>query len=221
MSFPKLSHQQYLPITSTHTPCSQWRALTQRTSSIDLPFYYGVLSTRVYCRPTCTARLARRANITAACALSAGYRPCKRCRPNDELFFGEGEEIAMKVIGIVGEGRGKIGLDKMAAEIGITKSYLCRVFKKTMGMTIGEYSKEFEKRGQADNGSLQYPVNLDLGGQPWTPDLAKNSSVPHTGEHKDVSTVIIDRSLALDLETEHDFDHWLGPRPCNYDNFRH
>ncbi|KAI5211071.1 hypothetical protein E4T38_01585 [Aureobasidium subglaciale] len=126
----------------------------------------------------------------------------------------------MKVIGIVGEGRGKIGLDKMAAEIGITKSYLCRVFKKTMGMTIGEYSKEFEKQGQADNGSLPHPMDLKPGEQPCVPDLVENSSVPHTGKQKDVSTAILDRSLALSLGTEHD-DHWLGPQPCNYDNFRH
>lgn len=50
------------------------------------PFIYGVVSTKIYCRPTCRARLARRANViffeTAAEAAAAGYRPCKRCRPD-------------------------------------------------------------------------------------------------------------------------------------------
>ncbi|KAI4749003.1 hypothetical protein E4T50_00721 [Aureobasidium sp. EXF-12298] len=130
---------------------SRWHALTTRTSCPTLPFYYGVLATQIYCRPTCTARLARRANVcyfaSAQAAESAGYRACKRCRPDDDLFFGEAEEVVMKAMAVIGKRQGeeKRGLVQMAAEVGVTKSYLCRVFKKTMGMTVGEYIREFEK----------------------------------------------------------------------------
>ncbi|KPI45105.1 uncharacterized protein AB675_2401 [Cyphellophora attinorum] len=61
------------------------------------PFIYGVISTKIYCRPTCPARLARRANVvffdTAIEAKNAGYRACKRCRPDviAETDAGDGE----------------------------------------------------------------------------------------------------------------------------------
>jgi methylphosphotriester-DNA--protein-cysteine methyltransferase len=53
----------------------------------------------------------------------------------------------MKAMAVIGKRQGeeKRGLVQMAAEVGVTKSYLCRVFKKTMGMTVGEYIREFEK----------------------------------------------------------------------------
>ena len=55
-------------------------------SGADGTFYYGVSTTGVYCRPSCASRLARRDHVsfheTCAAAERAGFRPCKRCRPN-------------------------------------------------------------------------------------------------------------------------------------------
>ncbi|KKY15717.1 putative dna repair and transcription factor ada [Diplodia seriata] len=70
------------------TPHARWRALATRDPHAHTSFVYAVRSTRIYCRPTCPARLARRANIdfydSAAAAVTAlpGYRACKRCRPD-------------------------------------------------------------------------------------------------------------------------------------------
>lgn len=47
-----------------------------------------------------------------------------------------------------GERDGKGGLEVIAQQTGVSRSYLCRVFKKTMGMTVGEYIREFEKEGE-------------------------------------------------------------------------
>jgi methylphosphotriester-DNA--protein-cysteine methyltransferase len=142
-----------LPIQPTTTSSQKWHALTTRTLPPTLlPFYYGVLATKIYCRPTCTARLARRANViyfsSPTAAVSSGYRACKRCRPDDQLFLGEAEEVVMKAMEVIGRSGGKQGLENIAVKTGVSKSYLCRVFKKTMGMTVGEYIREFEKEGQ-------------------------------------------------------------------------
>ncbi|KEQ75580.1 hypothetical protein M436DRAFT_23963, partial [Aureobasidium namibiae CBS 147.97] len=145
-----------LPLPSTNPPSQRWHSLTTRTSPPSLlPFYYGVLATRIYCRPTCSARLARRANVTyfptPSAAVAAGYRACKRCRPDDMLFIGEAEEVVMRAMGVIGRLQGKGergGLESIAKQSGVSKSYLCRVFKKTMGMTVGEYIREFEKVGE-------------------------------------------------------------------------
>jgi methylphosphotriester-DNA--protein-cysteine methyltransferase len=156
-----------LPIhPATTTQSQKWHALTTRTAHpCLLPFYYGVLATKIYCRPTCTARLARRANIVYfSCpsdAVSSGYRACKRCRPDDELFLGQAEEVVMKAMGVMGKRRGKeekLGLEGIAVETGVSRSYLCRVFKQTMGMTVGEYIKEFEKEGEGFVDSMSLDV---------------------------------------------------------------
>jgi methylphosphotriester-DNA--protein-cysteine methyltransferase len=67
------------------------------------------------------------------------------------LFLGQAEEVVMKAIGVIGKRRGKeekLGLEGIAVETGVSRSYLCRVFKKTMGVTVGEYIREFEKEGE-------------------------------------------------------------------------
>jgi AraC family transcriptional regulator of adaptative response/methylated-DNA-[protein]-cysteine methyltransferase len=66
----------------------RWTALVERDTDADGIFYYSVATTGVYCRPSCAARLALRKNVafhnTCADAERAGFRACKRCRPNEE-----------------------------------------------------------------------------------------------------------------------------------------
>ena len=64
-----------------------WTAVKRRDRAADGTFFYSVRTTGVYCRPSCAARLPRRENVafhkTCADAARAGFRPCKRCRPNE------------------------------------------------------------------------------------------------------------------------------------------
>ena len=132
---------------------ARWTALTCRAPSSHSSFIYGVKSTKIYCRPTCPARLARRANIifydTADQARRDGFRPCKRCQPDTVGFVGEKEEVVTRVIALLRikqtDRKMNRGLKDLAREVGVSPSYLCRVFKKTMGITIGSYMSEFEK----------------------------------------------------------------------------
>jgi methylated-DNA-[protein]-cysteine S-methyltransferase len=61
------------------------RASDERDAAYDGVFYIAVRTTRVFCRPTCSARKPLPQNVqyyaTATEALAAGFRPCKRCRP--------------------------------------------------------------------------------------------------------------------------------------------
>ncbi len=65
----------------------RWAAVVARDTGADGSFYYSVASTGVYCRPSCASRMARRENVafhdTCADAERAGFRACKRCRPNE------------------------------------------------------------------------------------------------------------------------------------------
>ena len=65
----------------------RWAAVIRRDPDADRAFYYAVRTTGVYCRPSCAARRARRENVSfhesCEAAECAGFRPCKRCRPNE------------------------------------------------------------------------------------------------------------------------------------------
>ncbi|KAL2826024.1 hypothetical protein BJY01DRAFT_229976 [Aspergillus pseudoustus] len=121
-------------------------------------FIYGVVSTKVYCRPTCTARLARRANViffdTSAEARREGFRPCKRCRPDEGGFRGVKEDVVGRAIALLagqrGDGAREAGMRRksvgeLAKGVGVSSSYLSRVFKQVMGVTVGDYVVEFER----------------------------------------------------------------------------
>ena len=63
-----------------------YRAVSSRDARFDGWFFVGVLSTGIYCRPSCPAITPKRANVrflpSAAAAQEAGFRACKRCRPD-------------------------------------------------------------------------------------------------------------------------------------------
>ncbi|KAL8718356.1 MAG: hypothetical protein Q9225_004497 [Loekoesia sp. 1 TL-2023] len=217
---------------SSTSPCSfqssqsRWLALTRRTPSSHSSFLYGVKSTKIYCRPTCTARLARRANVvfydTEDQARRDGYRPCKRCKPDDTTFVGEAEEVVTRVIALLrikkDELTMSVGLKELAKEVGITPSYLCRVFKKTMGVTVGTYMKDLER--EISEGKTESPVQspseigsgaVDVGTGLLTPaTTASGPSTPVEGlkggpAEDDVGNV----EEALDLNLDFNFDDWL------------
>jgi methylphosphotriester-DNA--protein-cysteine methyltransferase len=148
---------------------SRWQAVRTRNAHADGLFFYGVRSTRIYCRPACKARLARRANVSfyddAAGAQAAGFRPCKRCKPEVVGFMPEEKAvrrirefvIASAVAAAEGEGEGeetetgeRMSLASMAKEVGLSKWHFHRVFKKCVGVTPVEYLRVMRQRRRED-----------------------------------------------------------------------
>ncbi|GJE41909.1 hypothetical protein AEGHOMDF_1079 [Methylobacterium soli] len=87
------SEEMAMPITDLQTEtraeddAGRWAALASRDRRADGQFVYAVRTTGIYCRPSCAARAARPENVrfhpTCEAAEAAGFRPCKRCRPNE------------------------------------------------------------------------------------------------------------------------------------------
>src|SRR6267143_3752662 len=79
----------------------RWLSVVERNKTADGKFYYSVKTTGVYCRPSCAARLARPENVefhtTRQGAEKAGFRPCKRCKPDRPSLV---EEHAAKITAI-------------------------------------------------------------------------------------------------------------------------
>jgi AraC family transcriptional regulator of adaptative response/methylated-DNA-[protein]-cysteine methyltransferase len=73
------------PVPRVASDDERWEAVRRRDPAAVGAFVYAVRTTGVYCRPSCAARLPRRENVSfhagGSAAAQAGFRPCKRCRP--------------------------------------------------------------------------------------------------------------------------------------------
>ena len=131
-------------MTSTAIDNDKWAAVVRRDRSADNSFYYAVSTTGVYCRPSCAARLPRREHVqfyaTRAEAEKAGFRPCKRCRP-DEAPRAERQATAIaKACRLIEESDEVPGLDLLAAAAGMSRFYFHRVFRQITGLTPKAYA---------------------------------------------------------------------------------
>jgi AraC family transcriptional regulator of adaptative response / DNA-3-methyladenine glycosylase II len=118
------------------------RARIARDARFDGRFYTGVLTTRIYCRPTCPVKPAKSRNVvffaTAAAAERAGFRPCLRCRPEaapgTPAWRGAAASVsrALRLIerGFLDDGR---SVDKLADTLGMTARHLRRLFRDHAG----------------------------------------------------------------------------------------
>lgn len=125
----------------------RWHALIHREKRADDAFVYSVKTTGVYCRPSCPARLARRENVafhpTPKDAERAGFRACKRCKPNDPSAHGEQAAMvakACKLIVDAADSGAPLSLDALAEAIGMSPWHFHRVFKSMTGLTPKAYA---------------------------------------------------------------------------------
>jgi AraC family transcriptional regulator, regulatory protein of adaptative response / DNA-3-methyladenine glycosylase II len=127
-----------------------YRALAARDSRFDGLFFVGVTSTRIYCRPICTARTPGRARCrffgNSALAEQGGFRPCLRCRP--ELAPGlapvdSASRTARAAASRIEAGALNDGgsLDQLAGDLGLSTRQLRRVVKQEFGVSPVELAQ--------------------------------------------------------------------------------
>ena len=126
------------------TDDERWAAVVRRDPAADGRFYYSVSTTGVYCRPTCAARLARREHVrfhlTCAEAEGAGFRPCKRCRPNEAPLAERQASVVARACRLIEAAEESPGLDALAAAAGLSRFHFHRVFKAVTGLTPKAYA---------------------------------------------------------------------------------
>src|SRR5258707_1829205 len=127
-----------------------YRALAARDARFDGLFFVGVTSTRIYCRPICTARTAARGRCrffgNSALAEQEGFRPCLRCRP--ELAPGHAPVDAVPRMargaarrieaGALNDGR---GLERLAEDLGTSTRQLRRAVRREFGVSPVELAQ--------------------------------------------------------------------------------
>jgi AraC family transcriptional regulator of adaptative response/methylated-DNA-[protein]-cysteine methyltransferase len=130
-----------------------WQAVLARDRSFDGRFVTGVLSTGIYCRPSCAARHPLRENVRffadPTAAEATGLRACLRCRPGD---VSRDEEAVARALALLGEEAEQApSLVELAEAVGYSATHFQRVFKRAVGLSPAGYvrARKVERAGEA------------------------------------------------------------------------
>jgi AraC family transcriptional regulator of adaptative response/methylated-DNA-[protein]-cysteine methyltransferase len=122
----------------------RWAAVQRKDFAADGAFYYCVKTTGIYCRPSCPARLARRYNVlfynSTADAERAGFRPCKRCRPNEPSPRDQQAAVIANACRLIAAAKHPQPLEELASAVGMSPGHFHRLFKSTVGLTPKAYA---------------------------------------------------------------------------------
>ena len=121
----------------------QWRAVETKNPEFDGVFYFGVRTTGIFCRPSCSSKIAKRQNvsffITPGEAERAGFRACLRCRPGREYFPGAGAELIVRAFEFLKATEMEIPtIDDLSGELNVSPGHLQKTFKAILGLSPKE-----------------------------------------------------------------------------------
>ena len=123
------------------TEAEQWQAVVRSDRRYDGVFFYGVSSTVIFCRPSCPSRPPRRDRVrffpSPEAAEAAGFRPCKRCRP-DLAVFAPGRDTAAEAMSLLRRHfRDRDQLTAALDGLGVTRRRLTELFRQAYGTSLG------------------------------------------------------------------------------------
>ena len=119
-----------------------WDAFLRRDRSVDGLFVGAVLTTGIYCKPSCAARHPRRENMIflpdPAAARVAGFRACLRCRPDE---IGRDRLAVEAAKAFIADCEAAPSLEEVAAHAGYAPHHFHRLFKRETGLTPAAYAR--------------------------------------------------------------------------------
>jgi AraC family transcriptional regulator, regulatory protein of adaptative response / methylated-DNA-[protein]-cysteine methyltransferase len=126
-----------------------WKAVAERDAGMAAQFVYGVLTTKIFCRPGCASRTPLRENVrfyaTAAEAEADGLRACLRCRPTAAQMQRDAlRELFARVCAYIRQNlddRKALKLDALSAQFGLSPFHFQRSFKVVVGVTPRQYAE--------------------------------------------------------------------------------
>jgi AraC family transcriptional regulator of adaptative response / methylphosphotriester-DNA alkyltransferase methyltransferase len=121
-----------------------WKAIVECDKSYDGKFFYGVLTTGIFCRPSCKSRTPKMENVkiykTITDAQNDGLRPCKRCRPELITGYSSIEQLVENVMEMISHSYAtELTLHEIARRTFVSPFYLQRVFKQKTQMSPTQY----------------------------------------------------------------------------------
>jgi AraC family transcriptional regulator of adaptative response/methylated-DNA-[protein]-cysteine methyltransferase len=154
----------------------RWAAVQRRDRAADGQFYYSVRTTGVYCRPSCGARSALRANVrfhaSSADAEQAGFRPCRRCKPDQPPLAERHAAMVAQMCRLIDAADSEPDLASLAEASGLSRFHFHRVFKAQTGLTPKAYAAGVKQRrmqaglaGQASVTDAIYAAGFNSSGR--------------------------------------------------------
>src|SRR5258706_7804405 len=123
---------------------ARWGRIVARDETAEGHLWYSVITTGVYCRPSCPSRTANPNNVqlhdTLESAKATGFRACKRCNPDGPSIASENASLIAKACRIIEESEEEPSLEELADAVGRSPSYFHRMFKATTGLTPKDYA---------------------------------------------------------------------------------
>jgi AraC family transcriptional regulator of adaptative response/methylated-DNA-[protein]-cysteine methyltransferase len=129
----------------TFWEANYWDAIQTRDARMDGAFYYGVVSTGVYCRPSCRSRMPKRENVLffekRERAEREGFRACLRCHPEKTTGPNPRVEMIRNACRHIEQHLDEpLTLAALGAELGVSPFHLQRTFKEIAGVTPRAYA---------------------------------------------------------------------------------
>lgn len=121
-----------------------WQAIVSCDDAYDGRFWYGVLTTGIFCRPSCKSRVPKQENIRLFTAIEEaekiGLRPCKRCQPQSVHWRPADEELAHRVEKLIDECyQEPLTLQEIASRLFVSPFYLQRSFTRLKKCSPNQY----------------------------------------------------------------------------------
>ena len=138
-----------MPTAKTLAPAgfdeARYGHLIARDASQDGRWFYAVKTTGVYCRPSCASRPPLRRNVlffdNPAAAETAGFRPCKRCRPTAVSADAGRIAAVERAIRLIAEAETPPSLTELAEAAHMSPYHFHRTFRKVTGTTPARYAR--------------------------------------------------------------------------------
>ena len=134
---------------TVHTDDDRWLGVINRDTNADGQFVFAVQTTGIFCRPSCRARHALRQNVRfypdAEAAQAAGYRPCKRCQPDNLSPEQQKIDKVAKACRLL-EQDNPVTLEALAEAVAVSPYHFHRLFKSVTGVTPKAWQQAWRAR---------------------------------------------------------------------------
>ena len=123
-----------------------WQAVLQSSNEYDGRFFYGVKTVGVYCHPSCKSKAPLRKNVRYFSSIeeaeTAGFRPCKRCRPDLGIFSPKQELVKQGIDLADRHFKNRKELFSALQNLGVSRGHISTVFKMQLGITFSAYVRQ-------------------------------------------------------------------------------
>lgn len=124
-------------------PDRMWSIFAERDSRYDGKIFIAVRTTKIYCRPRCPARAPKRENVrfylTRERAEAAGYRACKRCKPDQVVTDPRLATVEAACRHVAAHLDDELAVDEVASAVGHSAASLQRLFREVTGVALASY----------------------------------------------------------------------------------